>query len=99
MNKEFISKLKNICGIFLRSLAANPLYVIVFLFLIVLALGFLVFYQYDILVEGSETKTTVETVKFRKELYTKILKEWQARDERLEMADSQSHINPFNGKQ
>lgn len=95
MNKEFISKLKNICSIFLNGLAGNPLRAIVFLFLIVLTLGALVFYRYDVLVEVSEPKMIGETVQFQKEPYRQILKEWQAREDRFETASFNNYINPF----
>ena len=98
MNKEVILKLKNICSAFLRSLAGNPLPAVATLFSVVLALGALIFYRYDILVEASQPKTTGETVQFKKELYLQILKEWQERDKRFAAADSQKYINPFQEK-
>ncbi len=98
MNKELIGKLKNICSVFLGGLAGNPLHAVVFLFLIVLALGALVFYRYDILVKFSEPKIAGEIVQFQKELYRQILKEWQSRDKRFTEADSQNYINPFQEK-
>ena len=90
MNKELVPKLKNICNIFLRVLAGNPLSAIVFLFLVVLALGAFVFYRYDVLVKVSQPKTAGETVQFEKELYQQILKEWQARDQKLQNNKFQS---------
>lgn len=98
MNKEFISKFKNICIAFLRGLAENPLSATALLFSIVLALGVLVFYRYDVLVHFSEPKIVGKTVQFQKELYQQILKEWQARDEEFKAADSQKYINPFQKK-
>ncbi len=98
MNKKFILKLKNVCGKFLGGMAENPLPAIVFLFSVVLELGALMFYRYDILVKVPESKIVGETVQFQKELYRQILKEWRARDERFEEADSKNYINPFQEK-
>ena len=95
MNKAIVSKLKNIYSGFLRGLAGNPLPAIVFLFLVVLALGALIFYRYDILVGLSEPKAAGETIQFQEELYQQVLKEWQAREERFQAASSQNYINPF----
>lgn len=98
MNKQFISKSKNICCAFLKTSAENPLPAIVLLFLIVLALGVLTFYRYDVLAEKSETKTSGEGIQFQTEFYQQILKEWQVRDQRFEGAGFQKYINPFQEK-
>lgn len=98
MNKELIQKLGNICSDFLRNLARNPFLAIVFLFLIVLVSGALIFYRYDILVKLSEPKAGSETVQFQKEIYQQILREWKEREERFETADSTKYINPFQEK-
>lgn len=96
MDKESILKLKNICSGFVRGLAEKPFSAFVILFLIVLALGALIFYRYDILIKLSQPKPAGEVVQFEKELYQQILKEWQARDERA--AGFQSYIDPFQKK-
>ena len=83
---------------FLRGLAGKPLPAIMFLLLVVLALGALIFYRYDILVEFSEPKISGQTVQFKKDLYREILKEWQTREKRFTAADSQNYINPFQEK-
>ncbi|MFH1423358.1 MAG: hypothetical protein ABIG29_00135 [Candidatus Nealsonbacteria bacterium] len=95
MNKEFILKLKNICNAFLKGLAGNLLPAVAILFLVVLVLGALVFYRYDILVRTSQSNSIGGTVQFQKELYQQILKEWQTRDKRFAAADAQSYIDPF----
>ncbi|MFH1780647.1 MAG: hypothetical protein ABH841_01440 [Candidatus Nealsonbacteria bacterium] len=98
MNKEFIAKFKNICSAVLYGLAKNPLYAVAFLFLIVLALGALIFYQYDASVEFFEPRIPGETIQFQKDLYYRILKERQDRDERFAKIDDQNYINPFQAK-
>jgi len=98
MNKEFILKLKNIGSVLLNSPARNPIFSVAFLFLIVLALGALIFYRYDILVKASQPKITAEAVQFEEELYRQILKEWQTRDERSGAVDSLKYIDPFQEK-
>lgn len=95
MNKEFITKFKNICSVFLRVLAGNPLQAIVILFLIVLALGALVFYRYDVLIKLSEPKIINGTLQFQKEAYEQILGEWQAREDRITTISSSYYIDPF----
>ncbi len=98
MNKEPVLKLKNICSSFLKGPAGNPLPAVAILFLAVLALGALIFYRYDVLVETSQPKTAGEIIQFQKEIYQQILKEWQVRDERFTAADSIKYINPFQEK-
>jgi len=98
MSKEFINKIENTCSGFTRCLAGKPLFAIVFLFLIVLLSGVLIFYRYDILVKSSEPQILNETGQFQKEAYQQVLKEWQIRDERFTAADSQKYIDPFQAK-
>lgn len=95
MNKNFFIKFKNSCRIFLTRLAERSLATIVFLFLIVLILGALLFYQYDILAKNAEPKSGGEQIRFQQELYQQVLQEWQAREARFIQAGSQDYINPF----
>lgn len=95
MNKGFFPKFKNAFRVFLTRLAGHSLTTIIFLFLIVLTLGAVLFYQYDILAENAEPKSGGEAIRFQQELYQQILQEWQAREARFAVAGSQNYINPF----
>jgi len=95
MNKNFFLKFKTTCRKFLTRLAERSLVTIVFLFLIVLTLGAILFYQYDILAKNAEPKSSGEAIRFQQEVYQQILKEWQVREVRFEAAGSQKYINPF----
>lgn len=95
MDKGFFVKLKNSYRAFLTKLAERPLTTIIFLFLIVLVLGAILFYQYDILTKNAEPKGGGESIRFQQELYHQVLQEWQAREARFAQAGSQDYINPF----
>lgn len=94
MNKLFLVKFKKTIAAFLSKTAEYPLTATLCLFFIVLALGAFVFYQYDILIKNAEPKTE-EVIRFQKEIYQQILKEWQTREARFGSAGSRSYINPF----
>ena len=95
MNNSFLLKFKNNFRGFSTRLAEHSLTTVIFLFLIVLTLGAILFYQYDILAENAEPKSGGEAIRFEQELYQQILKEWQVREARFEAAGSQNYINPF----
>lgn len=95
MDKDFFIKFKNSSRIFLTRLAERSLTTIIFIFLIVLVLGAVLFYQYDILAKDAEPKSGAEAIRFQQELYQQVLQEWQAREARFAAAGSQSYINPF----
>ena len=95
MKKEDFQKTKNTLGKFLRRSAEWPLLTFLVLFFLVLILGGLSFYKYSILTQKVEPEIIEKPVQFQENLYQKILKEWQDKEQRFEAATTKKYDNPF----
>ncbi len=86
-NREYISKIFRFSAehLFLSSLV---------LILVSLLLGALVFYKYGILSQKVEPELG-PVIKFEKDTYQKILKEWQDRGEVFEEAKTKTYPDLF----
>lgn len=76
--------------------AAQHLF-LTFMILIFIAaiLGLAVFYKYGILPQKSDPELGGELIRFDENIYQKVLKEWQSRQERFEAAKTKKYPNPF----
>ena len=95
MKKKDFQKIKNTCGKFLRHSAEWPLSTFLVLFFLVLILGGLSFYKYSILTQKVEPEIIEQPAQFQENLYQKILKEWQDKEQRFEAATAKKYDNPF----
>ena len=77
------------------KIGENPLSA--FFILLVLALIFdgLIFYQYSFLAEKKEPQIIERPVQFKEELYQKILKEWERRQEKFEKSGLKEYRGLF----
>ena len=95
MNKENFRKLKDKLSKFGRISAEHAFLSFLVLAFIALLIGGLLFYQYSILVQRAEPQINQEPIQFKEKLYQKVLKQWQARDERLEEAQEKEYLDIF----
>lgn len=86
--KEFFKK------IFWR-IGENPLPAFFVLLLLALAFGALIFYQYSFLAGEKEPQVIEKPLRFKEDIYQKILKEREVRQKRFEEADSKEYRDLF----
>ncbi len=86
-----IAKIKKLPWI----LAEHAFLTFLFFLFLVLILGGFIFYKYSILVEKKEPEILGKTFQFEEKTYQEILKEWQEREEKFEMASEKEYSNPF----
>jgi len=65
------------------------------LLVLALILGGFIFYQYNILAKKNEVQVTEKLLGFEKEVYDKVLKIWQEKEENFEGADFKEYPNLF----
>ena len=65
------------------------------LLVLALILGGFIFYQYNILAKKTEIQITEKLLEFKKEVYDKVLKIWQEKEEKFEGADFKEYPNLF----
>jgi hypothetical protein len=65
------------------------------LLVLALILGGFIFYQYNILAKKTEVQVTEKLLGFEKEVYDKVLKIWQEKEENFEGADFKEYPNLF----
>lgn len=86
-------------GVFLKKLpkVLGEKAFLTYLGLLVLALilGGFIFYQYNILAKKTEVQVTEKLLGFEKEVYDKVLKIWQEKEENFEGADFKEYPNLF----
>jgi len=95
MKQEIFRKIERTYNNFLRCSVKRPLLTFIILFLAVLTIGGWLFYQYNVLAQAAEPKTSGEAVRFQKDLYQQILQTWQSRDEQFKAVSSRDYLNPF----
>ena len=95
MSKENLRKLKDKLSKFGRISAEHAFLSFLVLAFIALLIGGLLFYQYSILVQRAEPQINQEPIQFKEELYQKVLKQWQAREERFEEAQEKEYLDIF----
>lgn len=77
------------------KVAERPLLYSFIIFLIVLAIGGILFYQYIFLAQRKETDLLTFPVLLEEETYQKILRGWQEQESKFNEADTKSYLNPF----
>ena len=65
------------------------------LLILALILGGFIFYQYNILAKKTEVQITEKLLRFEEEVYNKVLKIWQEKEEKFEGADLKKYPDPF----
>ncbi len=70
-------------------------FILIFLLLEVL-LGEYLFYQYILVAKTKEPEVTTLPVRFKKEVYQSVLKEWEKRESVFSQAVREKYTNPFN---
>jgi len=58
-------------------------------------LGGVIFYQYSYSVQQKTPEVLEQPLKFDREAYEKVLKEWQERNERFQNIESKEYTNSF----
>jgi len=86
--KEFFKKLPQV-------LAERAFLTFLFLFLIVLIIGGIVFYKYNVLAKKAEPQILEQPLQFQEKTYQSVLKIWQEKEKRFEAADFKEYLNPF----
>ena len=79
--KEFFKKIFWVIG-------ENPFPAFFVLLLLALVFGALIFYQYSFLAGEKEPQIIEKPLRFKEDIYQKILKEWEVRQKRFGEADS-----------
>jgi len=97
LKKIKVEKIKGGLNKWLRGLAENAFLTFLALFIISLIIGAIIFVRCSILVEMPADNLGEEKVfKFESKTYQKILKEWQAKNERFSKIDTKKYLNPFS---
>ena len=78
-----------------RSLARHAFLSFLVLLLVSLLLGALLFYKYSYLTAKTEPEVSDKTTQFKKDLFQKVIDEWQNRQERSEGADTKKYLDSF----
>jgi hypothetical protein len=80
-----------------RNLGEHAFLTFFILFLISLILGFLIFYNYSILIEKKEITPSKKPVEFKEKDFQKVLEEWRGREKVLEETEQKKYLDPFKG--
>jgi len=78
-----------------RILGENTFLTFLFLLLISLILGGIIFYKYSILAEKAEPQIIEKPLQFEEKIYQKILNEWEARGRRFEETELKEYPDLF----
>lgn len=90
-----INKIKEFLIEALNFAASHLFFALLFLIFLSLILGASVFYKYSILSQKIEPESVVGAIKFRTDIYQKILDEWQNREEEFKAAKTRQYPDPF----
>lgn len=99
--KSFINS-RNLIDIFINK-AKNALWFLgenAFLFILIFVLlgmlyGEFLFYKYVFLLRIENPEFTFTTIKFQKDVYDSVLKEWQTREDIFNDSSYQNYSDPF----
>ena len=78
-----------------RVLAERAFLTFLFLFLMVLIIGGIVFYKYNVLAKKAEPQILEQPLQFQEKTYQSVLKVWQEKEKRFKAADFKEYLNPF----
>ena len=79
----------------LRPIAEHAFLTSLILILIAVIAGIALFYKYEVLAKKSAPEIKEPPFQFKKDLYQKVLSEWQNREERFESAVGKEYPNLF----
>ncbi|GEM_PF-2370217 len=71
----------------IKWIVGHAFLVFMFLFFVSLTIGGIMFYRYGIVALQAEPEPEGVSVRFQENVYQEILKEWQIREKRFEVAD------------
>ncbi len=94
-SKKIIEKLKRLSR-FPAWLAVHAFLTFMMLFVLAVGIGGLVFYQYNVLAEKTESRVEEQPSQFKEEVYKEVLDEWTDREKRFSETDTQTYPDPFN---
>ena len=78
-----------------RVLAERAFLTFLFLFLMVLIIGGIVFYKYNVLAKKAEPQILEQPFQFQEKTYQSVLKAWQEKEKRFKETDLKEYPNPF----
>jgi hypothetical protein len=97
LKKIKLNKIKNFLNKFLRTLAEHSFLTFLGLFVISLALGVLIFFQCNALIQSTASKNKEEkSFKLEARAYQNIKDEWARKKEVFSQAESKKYPNPFS---
>lgn len=79
-------------------LGQNAFWIIILLILIESAAGEALFYKYALSIEKNEPKIINYNIKFKNNVYQKVLEEWQKKSQKFEQYQVEQYSNPFIAK-
>lgn len=65
------------------------------LFLVSLAIGGLVFYEYSFKIRGVKPEISENPIKFNQKTYEEVLSTWQKKEKEIQEIDSKQYPDPF----
>lgn len=86
--KKFLEK-------FLLSIVKHDFLTSLFLFLLSLVFGGILFYKYCILTKRAEPEALEQSFLIKKEVYQDVLKVWQENEKKIQEADFKEYPDPF----
>jgi len=76
-------------------LGLNAFWIIIFLIFVEIAVGEFLFYKYVFLVGNNELKTIDYNLKFKNNIYQRVLEKWQEKNQTFEDYQIEQYSNPF----
>jgi hypothetical protein len=94
--QNILNGLKNSAKNIVWFLAQGAFFFILIFILLEILLGEFLFYQYVFLAKTKEPEVTTLPVRFKKEIYQSVVKEWESRENAFNATKRETYTNPFN---
>lgn len=95
IKKYNIKKLLSVFRKIPRAIAEHFFSAVFLFLLVVLVLGGLIFYQYNFSIQNKDIEVSLDVLKFKEDVYQKILVIWSEREKRFSESDGKIYLNPF----
>lgn len=79
-------------------LGISAFWIILFFVFIGSSFGLFLFYKYAVLIEGEEIPAGGNSVKFKSNIYKKVMEEWRLKEQKFGELKTEEYSNPFIAK-
>lgn len=95
IKKQDIKKISYFFGAISRQMADHFFRAVFIILLVNLIIGGILFYKYNFLIQNRIIEISPDILKFREDIYQKILVIWSEREKRFNESGSKIYLNPF----